>query len=101
MASERTAARASLTPSLKMRLAHGWPICKFARRPSVGIGSSASVGGVDFQKWLRLLVTVMLLALAPLRNVHAGSFRVIVRITSEMSRALAERIRGQTSDLLL
>ena len=30
---------------------------------------------------------------------HAASFRVVVRITSEMSRALSDRIRGQTSDL--
>jgi len=43
----------------------------------------------------------MLFALGHVRVAHAASFRVVVRITSEMSRALAERIRGQTSDLAL
>jgi hypothetical protein len=51
--------------------------------------------------WRRVLAVALglLLVLCRIDSAHAAQFRVVVRITSEMSRALSDRIRGQTSDL--
>jgi hypothetical protein len=54
---------------------------------------------VGSKKWVLAVALGILLALCRVDPAHAAQFRVVVRITSEMSRALSDRIRGQTSDL--
>ncbi len=50
-------------------------------------------------KWLLAALAGLLYVLVGTAPAHADPFRVIVRVTSDASRALSDRIRGQTSDL--
>jgi hypothetical protein len=56
---------------------------------------------VGLPRWVLAVALGILFALCRISPAHAASFRVVVRITSEMSRALSDRIRGQTSDLAI
>jgi len=50
-------------------------------------------------RWILAVALGILLAVSQVSPARAASFRVVVRITSEASKALSDRIRGQTSDL--
>lgn len=52
-------------------------------------------------RWFLAIATAVLFVLCHIAPAYASSFRMVVRITSDTSHALSERIRGQTSDLSL